>query len=138
MNIYLKNFLHRGLIFGGFGPIILSIVYAFLENSIPDFSLSGTQVLLAIVSTYFLAFLQAGASVFNQIENWTVPKALLCHFTTIYLAYSICYIINTWIPFEPMVLAIFTAIFVVIYFIIWITVFLSVKAVSRKFNSKLV
>lgn len=137
MKKYIKSFLQRGLAFGGFGPIIAGIVFAVLQQSIPDFSLSGGEVCLAIISTYFLAFLQAGASVFNQIEEWSVPKSLLCHFATVYLAYTICYIINSWIPFKASVLLIFTLIFVAIYFIIWLTVYLSVKATSKKFNSKL-
>lgn len=137
MNKYLKEFLHRGLMFAGFGPIVAGIVYAILSKTVEGFYLEGTEVLLAILSTYLLAFLQAGATVFNQIEEWTLPKSLLCHFITLYGAYSVCYIINSWIPFEPMVLLIFTLIFVVVYFIIWITVYLSVKATSSKMNSKL-
>ncbi len=137
MNKYLKDFLHRGLIFGGFGPIVAGIVYMILSRTIADFSLDGTQIFLAILSTYFLAFLQAGASVFNQIEGWSVPKSLLCHFATIYLAYTICYLINDWIPFEPMVLVIFTLIFIAAYFVIWFTVYFSVKASAKKFNAVL-
>ncbi len=137
MNTYLKSFLHRGLLFGGFGPIVAGIVFCILSYTLPDFSLTGTQVLLAILSTYLLAFLQAGASVFNQIEHWSVPKSLLCHFFMLYLAYTVCYLMNTWIPFEPMVLLIFTAIFVVVYFVVWITVYLCIKAASKKLNAKL-
>lgn len=137
MNKYLKIFLHRGLIFGGFGPIVVGIVYAILEKAVDGFSLEGTEVLLAILSTYLLAFLQAGATVFNQIEDWPLPKSLLCHFTTLYLAYSVCYISNSWIPFIPEVLLIFTLIFVAVYFVIWIIVYFSVKATSKKINSKL-
>ena len=46
MNKYLKAFLHRGLIFGGFGPIVLGIVYWALDTSLADFSLTGNQLLL--------------------------------------------------------------------------------------------
>ena len=137
MNKYLKQFLHRGLMFGGFGPIIAGVVFLILHFTLADFSLSGYQVFLAILSTYLLAFVQAGASVFNQIEEWALTKSLLCHFLTIYLVYSICYIANSWIPFEPMVLVIFTAIFVVAYFIIWFTVYFCIKAVSKKLNAKI-
>jgi len=137
MNKYVKEFLHRGLIFGGFGPIVTGIVFAILEKTIDGFSLEGTEVLLAILSTYLLAYLQAGATVFNQIEDWSLPKSLLCHFSTLYIAYSVCYISNSWIPFVPEVLLIFTLIFVAVYFIIWIIVYLSVKATSKKINSKL-
>lgn len=134
---YLKAFLHRGLIFGGFGPIVVGIVYAILSKTVVGFYLEGTEVLLAILSTYLLAFLQAGATVFNQIEEWQLPKSLLCHFVTLYGAYSVCYILNSWIPFEPMVLLIFSLIFVVVYFVIWIIVYFSVKATCKKINTKL-
>ncbi|MBQ8304464.1 MAG: DUF3021 domain-containing protein [Clostridia bacterium] len=137
MNVYLKKFLLRGLVFGGFGPIILGIIYAILQSTVADFSLTGGEVLLGIISTYILAFVQAGASVFNQIEEWPIAKSLLCHFSLIYLAYSLCYILNTWIPFVPKILAIFTAIFVVAYFVIWFTVVICTKIASDKFNAKL-
>ncbi len=137
MNTYLKSFLHRGLLFGGFGPIVVGIVYAILTKTLPDFSLSGSEVCLAIVSTYLLAFLQAGATVFNQIEAWSVPKSLLCHFSTLYIAYVLCYLVNAWIPFVPQVLLIFTAVFVGLYLVIWITVYLSVRTAGKKLNEKL-
>lgn len=137
MNQYLKTFLHRGLIFGGFGPIILGIIYAILANTLQAFSLNGNQILIAIISIYLLAFLQAGASVFNQIEHWSIPKSLLCHFSLLYIAYAACYLINSWIPFDSKILLIFTGIFAVIYFAVWLTVFISVKLVSKKLNAKL-
>lgn len=137
MNKHLKAFLHRGLMFGGFGPMVAGIVYAVLEKTLNDFSLTGTQVCLAIVSTYVLAFLQAGASVFNQIEEWPLAKSLFCHFATLYAAYVSCYLLNTWIPFKAEIVLIFTAIFVAAYFIIWSIVYFSVKATSKRFNAKL-
>ena len=39
MNKYLKIFLHRGLIFGGFGPIVVGIVYFILGQTLEGFSL---------------------------------------------------------------------------------------------------
>ncbi len=133
MNIYAKQFLQRGLAFGGFGPMVAGIVLAL----IPGVTLTGSQVLLAVVSTYVLAFVQAGASVFHQIEHWPLPKALLCHFGLLYVTYSLCYLLNSWIPFEPMVLMIFTVIFVVGYFLIWGIVYLCVRAASHHLNDKI-
>lgn len=137
MNKYLKEFLHRGSIFGGFGPIILGIIYAILESTLDDFALSGKQVLIAIISIYILAFLQAGASVFNQIEHWSIPKSMLCHFSVIYIAYVSCYLLNKWIPFNANVLLIFTLVFIGLYLLIWLTVFVSVKLISNKLNKSL-
>lgn len=134
---YGKEFLLRGLLFGGFGPIVVGIVYAVLQHTLPDFSLTGSQVCLAIVSTYLLAFVQAGASVFNQIEHWPLPKALACHFGSLYAAYVLCYVVNTWIPFKTTVLLIFTGIFAAAYLVIWLTVFITVKTVSKRLNNHL-
>ena len=137
MNKYVKEFLRRGLMFGGFGPIVAGIIYATLENTIDNFSLSGTQVLIAIISTYLLAFLQAGASVFNQIESFSVPKSMLCHFSTIYVAYTLCYVVNDWIPFNINVILIFTGIFVAVYLTVWVIVVTILKLTSKKLNAKL-
>ena len=137
MNKYVKEFFRRGLLFGGFGPVILGIIYWILSETVKNFSISGFEIFLGIISTYLLAFIQAGASVFNQIEHWPLPKSLLCHFSTLFAAYSLCYIGNNWIPFEPKVILVFFGIFVAIYFAVWITVYISVKAASKKFNAKI-
>ena len=137
MNKYVKEYLHRGLIFGGFGPIVTAIVLFIVSLATGGISLTGGELLLAVLSTYLLAFVHAGASVFNQVEGWPVAKSLLFHFLTLYLAYSLCYVVNSWIPFEPMVLLIFSAIFIVTYAIIWLAVYLSVRAVSKRLNSNI-
>lgn len=137
MNIYVKKFLHRGLIFGGFGPIITAIVFYILSFTLSDFSLNAAQMLVATVSTYLLAFVQAGASVFNQIEHWPLPKSLACHFGTLYVAYSLCYVVNSWIPFEPMVLVVFTGFFAAVYAAIWLTVYICVRITRNRLNSQL-
>ena len=137
MNKYLKQFFLRGLMFGGFGPIIAGIVYFCISLSIDKFSLSGTEVFIGIISTYILAFIHAGVSVFNQIEEWPIAKSLLLHLGTLYIAYILCYVLNSWIPFDPIVILIFTGIFIVAYLIIWAIVYFSTKAISKKFNSKL-
>ncbi|MBQ7355136.1 MAG: DUF3021 domain-containing protein [Clostridia bacterium] len=134
MNNYLKTFLHRGLVFAGFGPIVMAIVYVVLQNTIPDFSLSGTQVCMAIVSTYLLAFLQAGGSVFNQIEHWSPARSIGCHFGLLYVSYVLCYLLNTWIPFQAEVIAVFTAVFVAGYAVVWLTVWLIVRSTGKRLN----
>lgn len=135
MNKYVKEFFHRGLLFGGFGPIVLGIVFCFIQKEIEN--ISGFEIFLGIVSTYLLAFVQAGVTVFNQIEHWSTPKSLFFHFSSLFAAYTICYLGNTWIPFEPKAILVFFAVFVVIYFAVWIAVALSVKAATKKFNAKI-
>ena len=137
MNKYVKEFFHRGLVFSGFGPIIFGIIIFIVSKTTDNLVLSGGEVLTGIVSTYLLAFAHAGASVFNQIEHWSIGKSLLCHLLTLYVAYSLCYVVNTWIPFDPKVLLIFTIVFLTIYFVVWGIVYLSIKATSKNCNAKL-
>ena len=137
MNKYLKEFFRRGMMFGGFGPIVAGIIYFVVSKTSPSFFLNGTEVFIAILSTYILAFLQAGASVFNQIENWSLMKSLLWHFSTLFVAYTSCYLLNSWIPFDYRVILIFIGIFVAVYFTIWSIVYFSIKATSRKLNMKI-
>lgn len=137
MKEYIKVFLLRGMIVGGFGPIIAAIIYLILSLTVDNFSLSGNEVFLGIISTYLLAFIQAGASIFNQIEKWPIGKSLLVHLSVIYVAYVGCYLLNSWIPFEWIAILIFSAIFIAVYLSVWLTVFLFVKNASKKLNENL-
>jgi hypothetical protein len=137
MNAYVKQFLHRGLLFGGFGPIATGVVYAILDACLTDFSLGGKEVLVAIVSTYLLAFVHAGTSVFHQIESWPLGRVIFWHVLTLYVAYLGCYILNSWIPFEGVVVAIFTAIFAAVYLVVWLVVYLAIRGTEKRLNAKI-
>lgn len=137
MNKYLKMFLHRGLIFAGFGPVITGIVYFIISKCIDNFSVSGDEMLFVIISTYILAFVHSGASVFNQIEEWPITKSMLFHFSTLYAAYMVCYLFNDWIAFDLAVIGIFTAVFVIGYFAVWAIVLISMKLTEKRLNARL-
>ena len=138
MNRYLKSFLHRGLIFGGFGPVVAGIVFLILGLCIGDAAtLGGVQVFTITVSTYFVAFVHAGSTVFNQIDEWSPVKSCSLQLLTLYLVYTVCYLVNSWIPFELAVIGIFSAIFIVAFLAIWLGVYFTVRAVSAGLNQKL-
>ena len=134
MNQYVKNYLFRGLMFGGFGPMVAGIVLWIVQLTGVEVVLTGGEVLLAVVSTYILAFVQAGSSVFNQIEGWPIAKSMGVHFLSLYVVYVACYLLNVWMPFAWEVIAIFTAIFIAVYLVVWITVYLIIKKTSKKLN----
>jgi hypothetical protein len=137
MKKYLKSFFHRGLIFGGFGPIVVAIIFFILSYTVEDFSLSGREVFLAVISTYLLAFLHAGASIFNQMEELSLAKATLLHFLTLYLAYTVCYLVNSWLEFKLTVLLIYTAIFAAVYLSVWLTVLITLRITQKRMNASL-
>jgi hypothetical protein len=137
MNKYLKEFLKRGLMFSGLGPVVAGIVYVCIENSGVDLALTGGEVLMAVISTYIMAFVHAGSGVFHQIEKWSRAKAMLCQMSSIYVVYMAGYLINSWFPLDWRIILGFTAAFVVGYFAICLIVFLSMDRVSKKLNDKL-
>ena len=125
------------MLFGGFGPVIVGMVYFIISRAVEGFSISGDEVFVGIVSMYILAFVHAGASVFNQIEHWSPVRSLAIHMSTLYIVYVGCYLLNSWIPFDWIVVAIFTAVFVICYLAVWLTVYLCVRVSSKRLNAKL-
>lgn len=136
MNKNLKAYLHRGLLFGGFGPIVVAIVYAIVGVATKDNLITTTNFLLATISSYILAFLVAGSSMFYQIEHWGLTKASLLHALSLYVAYLCCYLLNSWIAFDIINVLIFTGIFIVGYLVIWLIIYISIKHTEKKLNKK--
>ena len=137
MKKYVKEFFFRGMMFGGFGPIVLAIIYYIVSVVDTSTIFEGKEILSGIISVYLLAFVHAGASVFNQIEEWGINKSIAVHFATLYVAYFVCYFINTWIPFEAKTFAVFTGVFVAIYAVVWTIVYLCVRKSGKKINDRL-
>lgn len=133
MNKYVKEFCIRGLIFGALGPLVYGIVMMILGFCNVKIEIQGWQILLAIVSTYLLAFIQAGSSVFEQVEEWSSFKSALIHLLTIYVIYLVTYLVNTWIPLNWIAIVIFTAAIIVTFLLIWLICYL----VNRKFKNTL-
>ena len=133
MNKYVKEFLHRGLMFSGLGCIIAAIIISTETGILHD----GKAVLTAIVSTYFLAFIHAGTSVFHTVENWSAVKSAFFQLLTLYVSYLVCYLVNSWLTFNVSIVGVFTLIFVALYLLVWLIVYFSIKATSKKLNKNL-
>ncbi len=132
-----KDFFLRGFVFGGLGPVILGIVYLVLHFTLDDLTLTGDEVFLGILSIYLLAFVHAGASVFYQIESWSLGKSVLFHFSLLYVAYVLCYVLNDWLPFDLLSLGIFTAVFAGGYALILLVISVSIRMTVRRLNKQL-
>lgn len=133
-NKYVKEFMVRGVAFGALGPLVLGIVFMILGFCNVEIKLQGWQILLGIASTYLLAFIQAGASVFEQIEEWSNFKSALIHMVTIYVIYLVTYLVNNWIPFNWIVIAIFSGTVVVTFLIIWLICYLVNRNYKKQLN----
>lgn len=137
MNKYVKEYLHRGLLFSGLGPVTAGIVCFILDRCSVTVALNGLDILKAVLATYVIAFVHAGSSVFPQIETWSRMKAILFQGTSIYVVYLAGYLINNWIPLNPIAIGIYTGGFVLAFGLTWLIVVLVSKNVAKRMNEKL-
>ena len=124
---YYKDFLLRGIISMGFGPIVLAIIYAVLGASNVVKEVSVFEMCLGIVSISALAFISGALTMLYQIEEIPLFWSILAHGVVLYISYTTMYIANGWL--EPGIISfiVFTLIFVVSYIIIWATIYLITK-----------
>ena len=137
MKSKIQSFCLRGMIFGGLGPIVYSLVMLILFLLKVDTTLDGKTVFLNVVSTYLLAFICAGISIIWKEERLGLSLQILIHGLSLYICYLIVYLINNWIPKNVVILLIFTACFFVGYAIISFIVYLVEKNRAKKLNSYL-
>ena len=69
MKKFVLDFLRRGLIAAGIGPIVLAIVYLILQQASAIETLSVNQVCIGIFSITALAFIAGGMNAIYQIER---------------------------------------------------------------------
>ena len=132
MKKFVLDFVRRGLIATGLGPIVLAIVYLILKQSAAIDTLTVNQVCIGIFSLSALAFIAGGMNAIYQIERLPLMVAILIHGGILYISYLVTYLLNDWLDFGVMPIVVFTAIFVVGYIVIWA---ISQKSLSRVFYS---
>lgn len=128
MKKFWKEFLLRGLISCGFGPIILAIIYGILGATGVAETLTPAEVCRGILTIALMAFVAGGVSAIYQFESVPVFLAALVHGITLYLDYLMIYLVNDWIADGIKPLLVFTVIFVAGYALTWLVIY----AVTRK------
>ena len=134
MKSFTSQFVFRGLVAMGFGPIVLAIVYLILKQSAVIDTLSVNQVCIGIASLSALAFVAGGMNVIYQIESLPLMTAILIHGTVLYIGYLATYLINDWLDFGTMPIIVFTAIFAIGYIVIWAIIYSAIKRNTTKIN----
>ena len=135
MKKFIKDFCIRGMMFAAGGPVITAIVWMCLQKAGIINTLSVNEVVVAIFSTTFLAFIAAGISVIHQIESIPKPFAALIQASVLYFDYLGIYLINGWMSLEK--IGIFTLIFFVGFTIIWLSIYIPNKIKVDKMNKML-
>ena len=134
MKKFVLEFLRRGLIAAGIGPIVLAIVYLILQQTAAVETLSVNQVCIGIFSITALAFIAGGMNAIYQIERLPLMVAILIHGGVLYIGYLGTYLLNDWLDFGVMPIVVFSAIFVVGYIVIWAIVYSIIKRNADKLN----
>jgi len=131
------EFLHRGLIASGIGPIVLAIIYLILQQTAVVETLSVNQVCIGIVSITALAFIAGGMNAVYQIERLPLMLAILLHGGVLFISYLGTYLLNDWLDFGVISIAVFSAVFVVGYIVIWAIIYSIMKRNTAKLNKML-
>ena len=134
MKRFFLEFLRRGAIASGIGPIVLAIIYMILQQVAEVETLTVNQVCIGIVSLTALAFLAGGMNALYQIERLPLLMAILIHGSVLYVSYLVTYLINDWLNFGAIPIIIFSAIFVVGYIVIWAIIYSIIKRNTARVN----
>ena len=137
MKKFVLEFVRRGFIATGLGPIVLAIVYLILKQSAAIDALTVNQVCIGIFSLSALAFISGGMNAIYQIERLPLMLAILIHGGVLYVGYLGTYLLNDWLDFGILPMIVFTAIFVVGYIIIWVIIYSIIKKNTMKLNEGL-
>ena len=137
MKGFFVDFLRRGSMSCGIGPVVLAILYVILHRNGDLNALSVDQVCVGILSITVLAFVAGGINAIYRIERLPLMPAILIHGSVLYLCYLVTYLLNDWLKWSALPLMVFTVIFVIGYIIIWGVIYLITKNNTYKINKML-
>ena len=137
MKKFVLEFVRRGFIATGLGPIVLAIVYLILKQSAAIDTLTVNQVCIGIFSLSALAFIAGGMNAIYQVERLPLLTAILIHGGVLYIGYLGTYLLNDWLDFGVIPIIVFTAIFVAGYIVIWAIIYSIIRRNTAKLNEML-
>lgn len=129
------EFLRRGLVACGFGPLVLAVLYLILQRQGVVQILTVDEVCLGIFSLLILAFIAGGMNVVYRIERLPLMVAIGIHGSVLYLSYLGTYLLNGWLDRGATPILVFTAIFILGYLVIWAVIFSIMKKRTAKLNT---
>lgn len=137
MKKFASNFLLRGLVACGFGPVVLAVVYLILQQQGVVQTLAVNEVSTGILSLFALAFVVGGMNAIYQVERLPVMLAILIHGVVLYGSYLIVYLVNDWLKWGFTPIIVFSAIFLLGYLMIWVIIYSVMKKNTVRINKQL-
>ena len=133
MKHIVKDFLMRGMVAAGFGPLALVVFYLITAHHAGLETISVSEVCTGILSLTALAFIAGGMNSIYQIEELPLMVAVLIHGGVLYIAYLATYLINGWLEWGMTPVLAFTGIFAGCYLLIWVFIY----SVTKKRTDRL-
>ena len=137
MKRHILDFIRRGFVACGFGPLVLAVFYLILQQQGIAETLTVNQVCLGIFSLSALAFIAGGMNVLYQIERLPLMVAILIHGIVLYISYLGTYLLNGWLEQGTTPILVFSGIFVLSYLAIWAVIYSIIKHRTTRLNEKL-
>ena len=137
MKRFVLDFLRRGLMACGFGPMVLAVVYLILQRCGVVETLTVYQVFVGIFSLTGLAFVAGGMNAVYQIERLPLMVAIFIHGAVLYLGYLGTYLLNGWLEWGALPILVFSGIFALGYLVIWAIIYCIIKRNTERINAVL-
>lgn len=137
MKKHILEFVRRGMMACGFGPIVLAILYLILRHHGVVETLSVSQVCIGIFSLAALAFIAGGMNMIYQVERLPLMGAILIHGVVLYVSYLLTYLVNDWLEGGATPILVFSGIFVVGYLAVWAVIYSVIRRNTQKLNEML-
>lgn len=137
MKRIILEFLRRGAIACGLGPLVLAVLYLILRRQAGLEMLTVDQVCVGIVSLSALAFVAGGMNVIYRMERIPLMLAILIHGGVLYASYLGTYLVNGWLEWGMTPVLVFTGIFVLGYFLIWMIIYAVTRRNAARLNEML-
>ena len=134
MKKFVLEFLRRGSIAAGMGPIVLAIVYLILQKAADIYTLTVNEACIGIFSLTALAFIAGGMNAIYQIGRLPLMMAIFIHGAVLYVSYLATYLLNDWLEWGTTPILVFTGIFVVGYLAIWAIIYSITKRNTERLN----
>ena len=137
MKKIVSDFVLKGMMACGIGPIVLAVLYLVLRSNGATECLTVNQVCTGIFSLSALAFIAGGMNFIYQIERLPLMGAILIHGAVLYFSYLLTYLVNDWLDAGIIPILVFSGIFVVGYLVIWGIIYSIIKRNTEKINEML-
>ncbi|MBR3974421.1 MAG: DUF3021 domain-containing protein [Clostridia bacterium] len=137
MKSFARDFVRRGFIACGLGPVVLAVFYLLLQYKGAVEVLSVNQVCIGIFSLSALAFIAGGMNAVYKIEKLPLMAAILIHGSVLYVCYLVTYLLNDWLETGILPILVFSAIFISGFLVIWLIIYSVVKRKTEQLNKML-